>query len=446
MKGGGLFALYLPPLGGGKGGPKVEEEVQSLASRAVHALLHRGGRVLGLTPPERRVSVPEGETEERGRDGGPRVAVGIGESSPVRLGSGALGALALALAEGGGWIDVSPSDVASGEGAVAYLGPLAPEEAEGVRAVLAGRPWPAALPSPYAAVMVERDGLSAVRDATGVYPLFVGRKGDLVALASETSPLEALGFSVSEVRAGQVSRWRWNGSEMRYIPRPLPGTPEGGEEPAPRRDANSFARGVCAFELLYVSRPDSRLFGVSLYAARKRLGEELARRAPAEADMVVYAPDTAFPQALGYAQTLGLPLEGVLVKSPAAPRSFLLAQGERDAVLEAKFALVRELVHGKRLVLVDDSLVYGSTAARLLKLLRDAGARAVHVRIASPPVTAPCVYGFFGPETPPMGVMSRGELAAHIGADSLAYLDFETFAALFPRGSVCTACLVPRDG
>jgi len=440
VKGGGLFALYLPPIGGEEGAPSAAEDLQLLASRAVHALLHRGGHVLGLTPVERRLSVPEANVGVPGRGGGSGATVGVGGCSPVPLGGGALGTLALVLAEGGGWIDVPTANGASGEGAVAYLGALPPEEAEGVRFVLAGRLGAATLPAPFAAVMVDRDGLAAVRDATGVYPLFVGRKGDLVALASETSPLEALGFSVSEVRAGQVSRWRWNGSEIRYIPRPLPG------EAGSRSEAHPFACGICAFELLYISRPDSRFFGTSLYAARKRLGEALARRAPAEADMVVYAPDTAFPQALGYAQTLGLPLEGVLVKSPAAPRSFLLAQGERDAVLEAKFALVRELVHGKRLALVDDSLVYGSTAARLLKLLRDAGARAVHVRIASPPVTAPCVYGFFGPKTPPMGAMSSEELAARIGADSLAYLDFETFASFFPRGSVCTACLVPRNG
>jgi len=456
VKGGGLFALFLPPTGEGEKIALGTKEAISLFSRGVHGLTHRGRRIVSFSSPNLPVPTLKGLEEEEGKEavGGDsrkpfvgQVGAWAEETTPVQFANGAQGALALVLAEEGGWIDTFPlGEGRSGTGAVAYLGRLESGEAESVRSLFLGRSSPhfAPLASPYAAVLLEQDGLYAVRDVSGVFPLFVGRKGDLVALASETSPLETLGFSVSEVRAGQLNHWRWTGNEVRYIPRPFPKT----EQPIMRAtecQENPLSCGVCAFELLYISRPDSRFFGMSLYTARKRLGEELARLAPAEADMVVYAPDTAFPQALGYAQTLGLPLEGVLVKSPAAPRSFLLAQKERDLALEAKFALVQELVQGKRLVLVDDSLVYGSTAVRLLKLLWDAGARAVHVRIAAPPVTTPCVYGFFGPTSPPMAEMSREGLAAHIGADTLAYLEPEVFLKLFPQGSVCTACFASPE-
>jgi amidophosphoribosyltransferase len=199
----------------------------------------------------------------------------------------------------------------------------------------------------------------------------------------------------------------------------------------------------CSFEMIYFARPDSVFRGTSVHAARRALGRELAREHPAEADVVVGVPDSSLPAAMGYAEVSGLPLDLGLVKNRYVGRTFIQpAQALRETGVSMKLAAVRSAVAGRRVVLVDDSLVRGTTSRHLVQLLRRAGAVAVHMRIASPPYRRACHYG--------IDTSRAGELAAarsdvetirrEVGADSLAYLSEEGLARALGPGGWCMAC------
>ena len=285
----------------------------------------------------------------------------------------------------------------------------------------------------YSLTILTRDALFGVRDPNGIRPLCIGRLDSGLVLASETCALDHLGAEfVREVQPGEVVRIDGDGIESWF---PL-GDPE--QERAARP-------ALCLFEYIYFARPDSRLGGELLHPVRMRMGAQLAREHPVEADLVIGVPDSATPAAIGYARESGIPYAEGLIKNRYVGRTFIQAdQHLREQGVQLKFNPLREELEGKRIVVVDDSIVRGTTTPRVVAMLRRAGVKEVHMRITSPPIQHPCFYG--------VDMATRGELIAahndveairkHIGADSLGYLSLEgTMAATGqPANSLCNAC------
>jgi amidophosphoribosyltransferase len=277
-------------------------------------------------------------------------------------------------------------------------------------------------------IMVE-DTLYAARDPWGYRPLVIGQlpAGGLV-FASETCALDIAGAKIiRDVEPGEVLRIR--GTEITRL-RPL--VPEGMPQP-------------CVFELVYFARPDTVLWGRSVDAVRRECGRRLAREHTADADIVIAVPDSANSAALGYAEASGIPYELGLIRNHYVGRTFIEpSQAGRDFKVRLKYNAVREILYGKRVAVVDDSLVRGTTSRGLVSLLRDAGAREVHFRLASPPVRWPCFYGIDMPTRDELIAAERtvDEIEAYLGVDSLRYLSLEGMleSAGGPDASFCTAC------
>jgi len=288
----------------------------------------------------------------------------------------------------------------------------------------------------YSLTVLTPDALFAVRDPNGIRPLVIGRldDGGWVA-ASETCALDHLGATlVREVEPGEVIRIDANGMTATQVE-------------APGR------RALCMLEYIYFARPDSQLRGNLLYPVRMELGAQLAREHPAEADIVIGVPDSATAAAIGYARESGIPYVEALVKNRYVGRTFIQPdQRLRERGVQLKFNPLKEMLAGKRVVVVDDSIVRGTTTPRVVAMLRRAGAIEVHMRITSPPIQHPCFYG--------VDMATRGELIAahsaveeikaHIGADSLGYLSVEGTANATGQGEerLCTACFTgnyPRE-
>ncbi len=279
----------------------------------------------------------------------------------------------------------------------------------------------------YSLTVLTEDSLIGVRDPHGVRPLVMGAIEGAPVLASETCALHLIGASYDrEIRPGEMVVIDADG--LRSMS-PFP--------PAPRH--------ACVFEHVYFSRPDSRIFGESVYAVRHALGRQLAHEAPAVADVVIPVPDSGISAAIGYAEASGIAYGMGLVRSHYIGRTFIEpAQSIRHFGVKLKLAPVYEVLDGRRVVVIDDSLVRGTTSHKIIAMLRSAGAREVHVRISSPPITHGCSYGI---DTP-----TRGELiAAHqsvkaiadfLGCDSLAYLSRAGLlrAAGGAQAGFCDAC------
>jgi amidophosphoribosyltransferase len=205
----------------------------------------------------------------------------------------------------------------------------------------------------------------------------------------------------------------------------------------------------CIFEFIYFARPDSTIDGLSVYEARKRLGLRLAEEAPAEADIVVPVPDSGVPAAIGYAQGLGLALEWGLIRNHYVGRTFIEpSQSIRHFGVKLKLNPSRGVIKGKRVVLIDDSIVRGTTSRKIVKMIRDAGAREVHLRISSPPTMSPCFYGIDTPTHQELIASSHTveEIRSYVTADSLGYLSLEGVRWALKRDlpfdttSFCEAC------
>ncbi len=280
----------------------------------------------------------------------------------------------------------------------------------------------------FAYVVLTPTSLVALRDPHGIRPLVVGTRGGGVVVASETAGLDAMGADyLRDVDPGEMLVVGEQGLSTRRPWGPLPAGPT-----------------PCAFELVYFSRPDSRSHGQSVHRTRRALGRQLWEEQPADADVVVGVPDSSLPAAMGYAEAAGLPLDFGLVKNRYVGRTFIVPnQNGRTDSVALKLSAVEDVVAGRRVVLVDDSLVRGTTAARLVQLLRQAGAQAVHMRIASPPYTHPCHYGIDTSRSRELAAasLSRPELLKRIGADSLGYLSQAGLQAALPgQGEWCLAC------
>lgn len=271
------------------------------------------------------------------------------------------------------------------------------------------------------------DALYAARDPNGFRPLVIGQLGGGYVFASETCALDIVGARyLRDVEPGEVLRvQRGELTRLRPLRTPTP--------PAP-----------CVFELVYFARPDSRLWGQSVDRARRAFGRQLAAEQPAEADCVISVPDSANSAALGYAEESGIPFELGLIRNHYVGRTFIEpSQAGRDFKVRMKYSPVHEVLAGKRVVVVDDSLVRGTTSRGLVNLLREAGAREVHFRLASPPVRNPCFYGIDMPTRAELIAANHTteEIRQHLGVDSLGYLSLEgMMGAVSDVGTFCSAC------
>lgn len=280
----------------------------------------------------------------------------------------------------------------------------------------------------FSMVFLNDGQLIAVRDAIGFRPLVLGRLKQAYVVASETTALDLIEAEfLRELEPGEVLVIDENGLKSTF---PLEKRPP----------------GRCVFELVYFARPDSRVFGQSVFEVRKNLGRQLAKEQPAGADVVIAVPDSGVPSAIGYAEQSGLRYDLGLIRSHYVGRTFIEPQQSiRHFGVKLKLAPVVSTLAGKRVVVVDDSIVRGTTSRKIVKMLRASGAKEVHLRIASPPTAWPCFYGIDTPSRQELIAASHtvDEIAKYVTADSLGYLSLPGLhtAAGDPEGrSFCSAC------
>jgi amidophosphoribosyltransferase len=276
-------------------------------------------------------------------------------------------------------------------------------------------------------VMMDEGTLYGVRDPHGLRPLAIGRLAGGYALASETAALDIVGASyVREVEPGEMVMIDANGIRS-------------------QRYAETPRHALCLFEFVYLARADSRLYGRTVHQARREMGRRLAGEAPAPADMVVPVPDTGHSAAQGYAEAAGIPYGEGLIKNRYVHRTFIEPTPMlRQRGVRLKLNPLVEAIRGKRLAVVDDSIVRGTTTRQIVQMLREAGAAEVHMRITSPPIRWPCYYGIdmSTREELVASSMSVDEIRSFIGADSLAYLSLPALVAATeaPGDAFCRAC------
>ena len=307
------------------------------------------------------------------------------------------------------------------------------------QAVQRGLDWPEAIRAAlelcrgaFSLTIGTPDGLFAVRDGHGVRPLVFGylcdRESGYWVVSSESCGLEIIGAHyVDDVQPGELIHFRL------------------GEQQPRRQRWSSEPNRLCVFEMIYFSRPDSRFFGESLYSYRQRIGQTLARESAVEADLVIGVPDSGIPAAIGFSQASGIPYADGLIKNRYVGRTFIQpTQAMREAGIRVKLNPLPDVLAGKRLVVIDDSIVRGTTSRKLVVALREAGATEVHMRISSPPVTHPCFYGI-DTDTQDQLIAARltlKEIEEQLKVDSLAYLSKQGMvdAARAESGDFCTAC------
>ncbi len=281
----------------------------------------------------------------------------------------------------------------------------------------------------YSLLVMIGETLVAARDPYGWRPLVMGQIGDAVVFASETCALDICGATVvREIQPGEI----------------VAVEPQGTLRTLQRKAAPNLHR--CVFEYVYFARPDSRVFGGSVDRARRALGRQLAKEHPAPtADFVFSVPDSSNSAALGFAEQSGIPLELALIRNHYVGRTFIQpTQSGRDAKVKVKYNAVREILEGKSVVMVDDSIVRGTTTKGLVSLIRAAGAREVHMRVSSPPITGPCYYGIDTPDREQLIAANNSvaEIARKIGVDSLGYISLDGMLQAVPNGpdGFCHAC------
>jgi amidophosphoribosyltransferase len=442
----GVFGIYGP-----------EHDVSRLAYFALYALQHRGQESAGIAAADAGgyiitqramglVSQVFKEHDLRALGGDLAIGhvrystTGSNEwenSQPVHRSAGAGGGnrREIALAHNGNLINavelhaelralgVTFSSTSDSEIIAALLATHPADDVEDAIAAVLPR-----LQGAFSTVVMTKDRVCAFRDPAGVRPLVLGKLGERYCVASETSAFDIIGAeTLRDVRPGELVSLGPDGIRTRQI-------------------VDGARKAFCVFEYIYFARPDSRMQGTVLQAARGRMGEILAREAPApSADLVIPVPDSGVPGARGYARASGLPQDDGIIKNRYVARTFIQPGQElRKHGLRLKFNPLPEIVGGRSLVVVDDSIVRGNTTRQIVHMLRDAGAREVHMRITAPPIKHPCHYGIDMSTREEMIAHGRTqeEIAAELGADSLAYLSLAGVyeAVRGERGSHCDAC------
>ena len=288
-----------------------------------------------------------------------------------------------------------------------------------------------AIEGAYSLVIMTRDKLVVARDPNGFRPLCMGRLGDSVVVASETCAFDSIGATyVRDISPGEVCCIGRDGKSVSLYKKPA-------------------KRSLCVFEMIYFARPDSYIDGMSVYKARLEMGRALARQCPTDADIVCGVPESGFDAAYGYSMESGLPYGMAFVRNRYVGRSFILpSQVGRSRAVGLKLNPLRASIEGKRVILVDDSIVRGTTSARIIRSLRDAGAKEIHMRISAPPFVAPCFFGvdIDSKENLIANKYSVDEICKQIGADSLVYLDLDALTSITQGTDVtyCTGCFTDK--
>jgi amidophosphoribosyltransferase len=279
----------------------------------------------------------------------------------------------------------------------------------------------------FALIIMTEDRMIGIRDQMGIRPLCLGNYEGNYVLASESAALDTIGAEfIRDIKPGEIAIIGRDGLRSSQV-------------------VNSPRCAHCVFEYIYFARPDSTLDGINVYQARREMGKQLARECDTDADMVISVPDSGTAAALGYAEESGLPFQDGLMKNRYVGRTFIQpTQKMRELSVRLKLNAVGKIVAGKRLIMVDDSIVRGTTSKQIVQMLRDAGAREVHMAVSSPPTTYPCYYGIDTSRREELIASKMGveEIRQFIGADSLNYLSREgMFEALGGNaGKYCDAC------
>ena len=287
----------------------------------------------------------------------------------------------------------------------------------------------------FSLVMMTRDRIFAARDSRGFRPLSMGvipatgnARQDTIVFASESCAFDLIGATfIRDVKPGELVVVGPEGVHSRFF-------------------AEMKKQSSCIFEHVYFSRPDSQIFGQSVQVSREALGHQLAKESPVDADIVVPVPDSGVTAALGYATESGLPFRFGLIRNHYVGRTFIEPeQRVRDFGVKLKLNPVRSLLEGKRVILIDDSIVRGTTSKKIVRMVRDAGAKEVHLRISCPPTISPCFYGVDTPSKSQLIAANKSvdEIREYIGADSLAYLSMNGLKEACGEGvkaNYCTAC------
>lgn len=445
----GVFGIWAPG-----------RDVARMTYFALHALQHRGQESAGI-------AVGDGSTVMVRKDVGLVTQVFSDSDLSALPGKVAIGHVRYGTAGSKGWLSAQPHLSAINDViiALAHNGTLVNFDALRVELINMGVPFRTATDSEvaarligfftekksalrkgiahamammeggYAMALIRENALYAFRDPRGIRPLCLGELagGEGWVVASETCALDIVGATyVRDVRPGEIIRISDDGliSEQALEPEPS---------------------AECIFEHVYFARPDSRFHGRSVYSMRHEMGVRLAQEAPADVDLVIGVPDSGVPSAEGFAHELGIPYGEGLIKNRYIARTFIQPTQElREMGVRLKLNALVDNVAGKRLVVIDDSIVRGTTSKQIIKMLRDAGAIEIHMRINSPEVTWPCFYGI-DTDTQDQLISARksvDEICEYIGADSLAFLSPEGLLSCVPEleGKPCAGCAVGERG
>ncbi|TCL54400.1 amidophosphoribosyltransferase [Hydrogenispora ethanolica] len=278
----------------------------------------------------------------------------------------------------------------------------------------------------YSLVIMSKDALIGLRDPYGVRPMCLGKLADAYILASESCAFSSIGARfIRDIQPGELVMIDRDGLRSYHLP------------PAP-------SQAICIFEYIYFARPDSNIDGLNVHMARKAMGRELAKLFQHEADVVIPVPDTGLSTAIGFAEASGIPYDIGLIKNTYVGRTFIQPnQALRDMGVRIKLNPVESVLQGKRVVIIDDTIVRGTTSGKIIHLLREAGAKEVHMCVSAPPITHPCYYGIDTSVRKELIASSHSveEIRRFIGADSLNYLSLEAlYRAVEPKEGLCVAC------
>ena len=283
----------------------------------------------------------------------------------------------------------------------------------------------------YSIVLLVENCLIGARDPQGFRPLCLGKLGDGYVLVSESCALDLMKAEfVREIEPGEIVIIKGNKLESVYLP-----------------EARKSKKAHCIFENVYFARPDSYIFSDNVYQVRKRLVAQLAKEHPAKADFVMGIPDSGIYAAIGYAQELDLPFEVGMIRNHYIGRTFIQpSQFLREFRVRVKLNPIRDLIKGKKVIVVEDSIVRGTTSRNRIEELRDAGAKEIHMRISCPPIMSPCFYGIDFPSTKELIAFNKTvqEIADFIKVDSLAYLSLEGMLSVMRDKGFCTACFTGK--